>query len=64
VLLYRAVTYLPSIPLGALAFLIWRLTPTLLTASLNHPRQEIPDHRDASGQPPPTSAPDEVAGQC
>jgi uncharacterized protein (TIRG00374 family) len=64
VLLYRAVTYLPSIPLGALAFLIWRLTPTLLTTSLNHTRQESPDRHDASGQPKPMSAPDEVAGRC
>jgi putative heme transporter len=51
VLLYRAVTYLPSIPLGALAFLTWRLTPALLTTSLNHARQESPDRHDASGQP-------------
>jgi uncharacterized protein (TIRG00374 family) len=30
VLLYRAVTYLPPIPLGAAAFLIWRHSPTLV----------------------------------
>jgi uncharacterized membrane protein YbhN (UPF0104 family) len=30
VLLYRAVTYLPPIPLGAAAFLIWRHAPTLI----------------------------------
>jgi len=30
VLLYRAVTYLPPIPLGAAAFLIWRHAPGLL----------------------------------
>ena len=51
VLLYRAVTYLPSIPLGAFAFLIWRLRPTLLTTSVNHARQESPDRHDARGQP-------------
>jgi uncharacterized protein (TIRG00374 family) len=49
VLLYRAVTYLPSIPLGALAFLIWRLTPTLLTTSLNRAHEESPHRHDASG---------------
>jgi uncharacterized membrane protein YbhN (UPF0104 family) len=32
VLLYRAVTYLPSIPLGALACLVWRHAPTLVRA--------------------------------
>jgi uncharacterized protein (TIRG00374 family) len=30
VLLYRAVTYLPPIPLGAAAFLIWRHAPALI----------------------------------
>ena len=33
VLLYRAVTYLPTIPLGALACLVWRLAPALIRAS-------------------------------
>ncbi|MGO9778870.1 MAG: lysylphosphatidylglycerol synthase transmembrane domain-containing protein [Streptosporangiaceae bacterium] len=33
VLLYRAVTYLPSIPLGAAACLIWRHAPMLLGSS-------------------------------
>ena len=32
VLMYRAVTYLPPIPLGALACLTWRLAPALLRA--------------------------------
>ncbi len=32
VLLYRAVTYLPPIPLGAIACLIWRHAPTLIHA--------------------------------
>ena len=30
VLLYRAVTYLPPIPLGALACLVWRHAPALI----------------------------------
>jgi uncharacterized membrane protein YbhN (UPF0104 family) len=62
VLLYRAVTYLPSIPLGALAFLTWRFTPTLFTTSLHRARQECPHPHDASGQPPAMSPQDEVAG--
>jgi len=33
VLMYRAVTYLPSIPLGALACLTWRYAPVLISAS-------------------------------
>ena len=33
VLLYRAVTYLPSIPLGALACLAWRHAPALIRVS-------------------------------
>jgi putative heme transporter len=33
VLLYRAVTYLPPIPLGALACLVWRHAPALIHAS-------------------------------
>jgi putative heme transporter len=32
VLLYRAVTYLPPIPLGAAACLVWRHAPALITA--------------------------------
>jgi hypothetical protein len=32
VLLYRAVTYLPPIPLGAVACLAWRHAPTLIHA--------------------------------
>jgi putative heme transporter len=31
VLMYRAVTYLPAIPLGALACLTWRLAPALIS---------------------------------
>jgi uncharacterized membrane protein YbhN (UPF0104 family) len=37
VLLYRAVTYLPPIPLGALACLIWRHAPTLISAGPREP---------------------------
>jgi uncharacterized membrane protein YbhN (UPF0104 family) len=33
VLLYRAVTYLPTIPLGALACLVWRHAPALIRVS-------------------------------
>lgn len=31
VLMYRAVTFLPSIPLGALACLTWRYAPVLIS---------------------------------
>jgi uncharacterized membrane protein YbhN (UPF0104 family) len=33
VLLYRAVTYLPPIPLGAIAYLVWQHAPALIHAS-------------------------------
>jgi hypothetical protein len=33
VLMYRAVTYLPSIPLGAIACLTWRYAPALISTS-------------------------------
>ena len=33
VLLYRAVTYLPPIPLGAIACLTWRHAPALIRSS-------------------------------
>jgi hypothetical protein len=40
VLIYRAVTYLPSIPLGALAYLTWRYAPALISTSPRRlPRQ-------------------------
>jgi uncharacterized protein (TIRG00374 family) len=51
VLLYRAVTYLPPIPLGAAAFLVWRHVPALI-------------HRTPVGAPSasaPISAQPEVA---
>jgi len=47
VLLYRAVTYLPPIPLGALACLVWRHTPGL-TAS---PRPPARSPRSAGAWP-------------
>ena len=43
VLLYRAVTYLPPIPLGAIACLIWRHAPALFRSSpRNADRQRDP----------------------
>jgi hypothetical protein len=51
VLLYRAVTYLPPIPLGAVACLVWRHAPTLIRASPHNadaPRQ----HPDDNACPP------------
>jgi hypothetical protein len=57
VLLYRAVTYLPPIPLGALACLIWRHAPALIGASSINASPHKPDphaHRDdGTLQPPP-----------
>jgi len=46
VLLYRAVTYLPSIPLGALACLVWRHAPALIRIS---PRDADPAGRRSGG---------------
>ncbi len=67
VLLYRAVTYLPPIPLGALTLLTWRLTPALLGTS---PRQARPHRHDGISQPQPQpmapldeTASDHTAGQ-
>jgi uncharacterized protein (TIRG00374 family) len=51
VLLYRAVTYLPPIPLGAAAFLVWRHAPALI-----HPTPV-----SAPSASPPISAQPEVA---
>ena len=53
VLLYRAVTYLPPIPLGALACLTWRLFPALTGSS---PRRAFP----VAAQPPRSGLPGEV----
>jgi uncharacterized membrane protein YbhN (UPF0104 family) len=41
VLLYRAVTYLPSIPLGALACLVWRHAPALIRIKPHAARKSI-----------------------
>ena len=50
VLLYRAVTYLPPIPLGAIACLVWRHAPGLIRTS---PHNTSPaGHRSAPAQPP------------
>jgi uncharacterized membrane protein YbhN (UPF0104 family) len=51
VLLYRAVTYLPSIPLGALACLAWRHAPALIGIS---PRNAGPASQcsDGDSRPP------------
>ncbi len=43
VLLYRAVTYLPSIPLGAVACLIWRHAPALIGSSRLTPSRTAQD---------------------
>jgi putative heme transporter len=58
VLLYRAVTYLPPIPLGAAACLVWRHVPALIHASPPNPgpaslRRDgrAQDTAGATGQP-------------
>ncbi len=51
VLLYRAVTYLPSIPLGALALLTWRIAPGLIGTSLRPAPQASPGGYDGADQP-------------
>ena len=61
VLLYRAVTYLPPIPLGAIACLVWRHAPALIRSS---PRPAAPPghHPGASTyQQRPMPQPDEVS---
>ena len=50
VLLYRAVTYLPPIPLGALACLVWRHAPALIHAS---PHNAGPATQRPDGNSPP-----------
>jgi uncharacterized membrane protein YbhN (UPF0104 family) len=60
VLLYRAVTYLPPIPLGAIACLVWRHAPALIR---NSPRDAAPagHHPGASTcQQRPMPQPDEA----
>jgi uncharacterized protein (TIRG00374 family) len=49
VLLYRAVTYLPPIPLGAIACLVWRHAPGLIRPARTTPaRQTIDRHQHQS----------------
>ncbi len=53
VLLYRAVTYLPPIPLGAIACLVWRQAPTLIhakAASAGQPAGMSPSDPDLAGE--------------
>jgi uncharacterized protein (TIRG00374 family) len=45
VLLYRAVTYLPPIPLGAIACLTWRHAPALIRAAARQPAEITPPAR-------------------
>ena len=52
VLLYRAVTYLPPIPLGALACLLWRHAPALIGPSRREPVPAV-QRDDGSLQPAP-----------
>ena len=61
VLLYRAVTYLPSIPLGALACLTWRLAPALTRTSLRRASPVSPQRHDSTSQPHRMSPPDLIA---
>ena len=63
VLLYRAVTYLPPIPLGALACLTWRLAPALTGASLYRACPVTAQRHDSTGPLHRTSSPNETASQ-
>ena len=62
VLLYRAVTYLPPIPLGAIACLVWRHAPTLIRSSphdagpAGHRPMPAPASRQRMPQPDEASA--------
>src|SRR6202034_3658168 len=50
VLLYRAVTYLPPIPLGAAAFLVWRHAPALIHSTpVSAPSANPPIHAQPEG---------------
>jgi hypothetical protein len=57
VLLYRAVTYLPSIPLEAAACLIWRHAPVLLGSSRLTPCRTAQGAVAAPDRPRQTSPP-------
>jgi len=59
VLLYRAVTYLPPIPLGAIACLAWRHAPALIRSTpRNAPAGHRPGASTCQRQPRPQT--DEV----
>jgi putative heme transporter len=51
VLLYRAVTYLPTIPLGALACLVWRHAPALIRISPHDAAADTEGNSPASPVP-------------
>ncbi len=56
VLLYRAVTYLPPIPLGAIACLTWRYAPGLIhakPADAGQPTETNPSGPDLASSPDP-----------
>jgi uncharacterized protein (TIRG00374 family) len=57
VLLYRAVTYLAPIPLGGMACLAWRYTPTLI-------RREARPATSLTGQPDTVAEPGEAAASA
>jgi uncharacterized membrane protein YbhN (UPF0104 family) len=60
VLLYRAVTYLPPIPLGAVACLIWRHAPALIGSSRLTPSRTAQGAVAAPDRPRQTSPPGEA----
>ena len=53
VLLWRAVTYLPPIPLGAAAWLVWRHAPALIRAGPGHAGAASARRAGVTGQPQP-----------
>ena len=56
VLLYRAVTYLPPIPLGAAAFLVWRHAPALIHAAPPAPATPVSAGPASTLRPPQPGA--------
>ena len=61
VLLYRAVTYLPPIPLGAVACLIWRHAPGLISPAPPTPTGHARARVITPGSPHPAPRPEEPA---
>jgi putative heme transporter len=55
VLLWRAVTYLPPIPLGAAACLVWRHAPALFHTSPGNADPASLRRVDGAGQPAPNT---------